>query len=285
LNPESHTPHPQPASHTPRALLAAGEPTLHPRLRLHRGFPSQFLPDKRDVIVYLPPEYEDHPHRTYPVLYLQDGQNLFDPRTSFIPGRTWEVREQADAAIEAGEVEPLIIVGIYNTGDRRLAEYTHERDWRMGGGEANDYGLLLTRELLPWIADRYRVRTDRESTGLGGSSLGGLVSLYLGLRYATWFGKLAVLSPSVWWNHKSILGYLNERAPEIWDRPKLWLDIGDHEGSRTVHDAEQLNRRLKANHWLPGTTLHFEKIHGGTHDEASWARRVRPMLKFLFPAV
>jgi len=269
---------------SPRALLSAGEPTLHPRIRLHRAFPSQILPDKRDVIVYLPPGYEAHPHRSYPVLYLQDGQNLFDPRTSFIPGRTWEVREHADAAIEAGEVEPLIIVGIYNTGDRRLAEYTHERDWRMGGGEANEYGLLLTRELLPWIADRYRVRTDRESTGLGGSSLGGLVSLYLGLRYATWFGKLAVLSPSVWWSHKSILGYLNERAPEIWDRPRLWLDIGDHEGRRAVHDVEHLNRRLKANHWLPGKSLHFEKIHGGTHDEPSWALRVRPMLKFLFPA-
>ena len=214
---------------------------------------------------------------------MQDGQNLFDPRTSFLPGRTWEVREHADAAIEAGEVEPLIIVGIYNTGDRRLAEYTHERDWRMGGGEAAQYGVTLTCEILPWIATQYRVRTDRESTGLGGSSLGGLVSLYLGLRYATWFGKLAVLSPSVWWNHKSILGYLNARAPEIWDRTKLWLDVGDHEGRRPLHDVEHLNRRLKANHWVPGETLHFEKVHGGTHDESSWSRRVRPMLRFLFP--
>ena len=237
------------------------------------------------MIVYLPPGYEEQPNCSYPVLYLQDGQNLFDPRTSFIAGRTWEVREQADAAILAGEVEPLIVVGIYNTGDRRLAEYTHERDWRMGGGEADEYGLLLTQELLPWIADQYRVRTDRESTGLGGSSLGGLVSLYLGLRYATWFGKLALMSPSVWWNHKSILGYLNERAPEIWDRPKLWLDVGDKEGRRAVHDVEHLNRRLKANHWMPGETLHFEKVHGGTHDETSWARRVRPMLRFLFPTI
>jgi enterochelin esterase-like enzyme len=272
----------------PKALLPAPPTDLnatpHPRLRLHRGFSSQYLPDKRDVIVYLPPGYDRHPERTYPVLYLQDGQNLFDPRTSFISGRTWEVREHADAAIRTGEAEPLIIVGIYNAGDRRIAEYTHERDWRIGGGEANEYGLLMTRELLPWIADQYRVRTDRESTGLGGSSLGGLVSLYLGLRYATWFGKLAVLSPSVWWNHKSILGYLNERAPEIWDRPKLWLDVGDHEGRRALHDAEQLNRRLKANGWRPAETLHFEKVPGGMHDEASWAHRVQPMLRFLFPA-
>jgi enterochelin esterase-like enzyme len=264
----------------PQADQAA---TPYPRLHLHRAFPSVYLPDKRDIIVYVPPGYDQHPAQAYPVLYLQDGQNLFDPRTSFIPGQTWEVREHADAAILAGEVEPLIIVGIYNT-ERRLAEYTHERDWRMGGGEAAHYGLTLTREILPFIASQYRVRTNRESTGLGGSSLGGLVSIYLGLRYATWFGKLAILSPSVWWNHKSILGYLNERAPEIWDRPRLWLDVGDKEGRRAVHDAETLNRRLKANHWKSGETLHFEKVHGGMHNEASWAQRVCPMLKFLCPA-
>lgn len=287
MNLDHHQPDENPWANLPKGLLSSGTDTPHPRLRLHRGFPSHYLPDKRDLIVYLPPGYDEQPERSYPVLYMQDGQNLFDPRTSFIPGRTWEVREHADAAIEAGEVEPLIIVGIYNTGDRRLAEYTPDRDpvrdWPGGSGEASQYGLTLTREILPWIATQYRVRTDRESTGLGGSSLGGLVSLYLGLRYATWFGKLAVLSPSVWWNRKSILGYLNERAPEIWDRPKLWLDVGDHEGRRTLHDVEHLNRRLKANHWRPGETLHFEKIHGGTHDEASWSRRVRPMLKFLFP--
>lgn len=257
---------------------------MHPRLRLHRSFASHYLPDARDVIVYVPPGYDRHPERSYPVLYLQDGQNLFDGRTSFVPGQTWRMREQADAAIEAGEVEALILVGIYNTGDRRLAEYTPERDWQMGGGEADRYGLLLTRELMPWIAQRYRVRPEREATGLGGSSLGGLATLYLGLRHTQCFGKLAVLSPSVWWNHKSILGTLNERAPEIWEKPRLWLDVGDREGRRTVENAEQLNRRLIANGWRPGETLHFERVAGGMHDEASWAARVKPMLRFLFPA-
>jgi predicted alpha/beta superfamily hydrolase len=262
-----------------------GEPdTPHRRLRLHRGFSSIHLPDPRDVIVYLPPGYEDEPERAYPVLYMQDGQNLFDGRTSFIKDRTWEMRAQTDEVIEAGEVERLIIVGIYNTGERRLAEYTHERDWQRGGGEANRYGLLLTEELMPWIASQYRVRTDRESTGVGGSSLGGLVTLYLGLRYAHHFGKMAVLSPSVWWNHKSILGYLNERAPQIWERPKIWLDVGEREGQRTLRDAEMLARRLKANGWVDGQSLHFERAYDGTHDESSWARRVKPMLRFLFPA-
>ena len=255
----------------------------HSRLRLHKSFQSKHLPDSRNVIVYLPPGYEEQPERTFPVLYLHDGQNLFDGRTSFVKGRTWQVREHADAAIEAGEVEPLVIVGIYNTGDRRLAEYTHEYNWQMGGGEADAYGLLITHELMPWIEQHYRVRRDRENTGMGGSSLGGLVTLYLGLRYPAIFGKLSVMSPSVWWNHKSILGYLNEHAPQLWKRPRMWLDVGDREGQRTLRDVEHLARRLKANGWKPGETLHCEKVHGGTHDEASWSGRVRPMLRYLFP--
>jgi predicted alpha/beta superfamily hydrolase len=256
----------------------------HPRLRLHKAFASRYLPNERDLIVYLPPGYEDEPERTYPVLYLHDGQNLFDGRTSFVRGRTWQVREHADEAIAAGEAEPLVIVGIYNTGDRRMAEYTHEPNKQMAGGESDAYGDLITRELMPWVASRYRVRHDRNATGMGGSSLGGLVTLYLGLRHAEHFGKLALMSPSVWWNHKSILGYVNEHAPQIWQRPRVWMDVGDREGQRALRDVEHLARRLKANGWRPGETMHFEKVEGGSHDEASWASRVRPMLKFLFPA-
>lgn len=281
MNLEAHpeTPHTPQAPPTPAHESVE---TCHPRLRLHRGFQGQHLPDARDLIVYLPPGYDQNPHRTYPVLYMHDGQNLFDPTTSFA-GCTWEVREHADAAIEAGETEPLVIVGIYNTGHRRLAEYTHERDFQRGGGEANHYGRLLIEEIMPFIAGRYRIQTERKSTGLGGSSLGGLVSLYLGLRHPQYFGKLAILSPSVWWNHKSILGTLNELAPQIWERPRVWLDVGEKEGRRTVQDAEHLARRLRANGWSNGQNLHFERFPEGTHDEASWARRVRPMLRFLFP--
>jgi len=269
----------------PKGIWVAEDETPHPRLRVHRAFPSHHLPDTHDLIVYVPPCYDQRPERTYPILYMNDGQNLFDGRTSFVQGRTWQMREHADEAIEAGEIEPLVIVGIYNAGDRRLAEYTHERNWQMGGGDAENYGLFVTRELMPWIATQYRVRPEREETGMGGSSLGGLATLYLGLRHPERFGKLAALSPSVWWNHKSILGYLNERAPEIWERPRLWLDVGDKEGHRTLRDTEHLARWLKANGWRPGETMHFERVAGGTHDETSWAQRVRPMLRFLFPAM
>ncbi len=256
----------------------------HPRVRRHTGFASRFLPGERDIGVYVPSEYGENPDRQYPLLILQDGQNLFDPRTSFIRGKTWRVAESADDAIAAGEVEPLVIAGVANAGERRLAEYTPTRDWKLGGGEASKYSLMVTRELLPFLRAEYRLRSGTGDTGIGGSSLGGLVSLWIGLRHTDIFGKLAVLSPSVWWNHRYILAYLNGVAPELARRPRIWLDVGDQEGRRTLSDADLLHARLRKLGWRDEADLHFEAVAGGAHDEASWAQRVRPMLRFLFPA-
>lgn len=254
------------------------------RLQAHPRFQSRFLPDDRDLSVYLPAGYDQNPDHRYPVLYMNDGQNLFDEETAYVRGRTWRLAEMADAAIEAGEVEPLMIVGIAHAGERRLAEYTPTRDWKMGGGEADKYGLMLTEELLPFMASSYRVRTGIASTGLGGSSLGALAALYLGLRHADTFGKLAVLSPSVWWNHRAILSLVSEAAPRLRSRPRVWLDIGEAEGRRAVADTELLERRLRIRGWRPGVELSYRQVPEATHDEAAWAMRVRPMLRFLFPA-
>ena len=256
---------------------------IHPRVEKH-AFRSRVLRAQRDVWVYLPPGYEEDGARDYPLLSLHDGQNLFDAETSFIRGRTWRVAETADAVIQAGAVEPLIIAGVANGGERRLAEYTPSRDWKMGGGEAGKHGEMLLGELLPFLRSKYRLRDGAENTGIGGSSLGGLVSLWLGLRHPETFGTLAVLSPSVWWNHKYIVSYVNDRAQELKERPRIWLDVGDAEGRRTLGDAELLQARLVANGWREGLDLHFERVAGGTHDEAAWAERVAPMLRFLFPA-
>jgi predicted alpha/beta superfamily hydrolase len=250
------------------------------KLELHTGFRSQYLPDDRNIIVYLPPDYAEE-RRRYPVMYMQDGQNLFDPETSFVQGRTWQFGEHADELIQAGEIEPLIVVGVYNT-PRRLEEYTHARDRRMGGGDAKNYGRLLVDELKPWIDEEYRTLPGEDDTGLGGSSLGGLVSLYLGLEHAETFGKLAVMSPSIWWNHKSILGYVNEYEGPPW--PRIWLDVGDGEGRRVHADVDLLYQRLKGNGWTPEANLRYQLAVGGTHDEAAWAARVADMLRFLFPA-
>lgn len=251
------------------------------RLRLHRQFHSAILPDDRDLIVYLPEEYE-RGDRHYPVLYLHDGQNLFDGNTSYIPGRTWSVHETADRLIADGEVEPLIIVGIYNTGEHRILEYTPTADPKYGGGEGGLYGRLLVDEMKPFIDRTYRTLAGPEHTGLGGSSLGGLVTLYLGLLRPDIFGKLAVLSPSVWWDQKSILAFVTEAAPR--PRPRIWLDMGTKEGKRTLHDSDTLHALLMEQGWVEGKDLMYRRVVGGTHDETAWATRVGPFLKFLFPA-
>jgi predicted alpha/beta superfamily hydrolase len=268
---------------TPDPALPPSAPP-HPRVRKHGDFASRFLPGEREISVYVPPGYAEDSGRRYPLLVLQDGQNLFDPATSFIPGTTWRVAENADAALAAAEAQPLVIAGVANAGERRLAEYTPTHDWKLGGGEAVKYEQMMTRELLPWLHARYRLLPGPENTGIGGSSLGGLVSLWIGLRHPEAFGKLAVLSPSVWWNQRYILAYLNDVAPELHRRPRIWLDVGDQEGRRTLADARLLSARLIDHGWRQNADLHFAAIEGGTHNEASWARRVRPMLRFLFPA-
>ncbi|MEX2272181.1 MAG: alpha/beta hydrolase-fold protein [Vicinamibacterales bacterium] len=252
-------------------------------LRKHERFTSEFLPDTRDLIVYLPPGYDAVPLRRYPVLYLHDGQNLFDGATAFVPGQDWQVNATADGLIRRGEIEPLIIVGIYNTGEHRIHEYTPTRDRRQrAGGDAGLYGRMLTEEVKPFIDAGYRTLEDPSETGLGGSSLGGLVTLYLGLLYPQVFGRLAVLSPSVWWDGRVILRVVRMTSPK--PRLKIWLDIGTGEGKKTVLDARALRNELIRAGWVVGEDLQYSEIPDAGHNEASWASRVGPFLKYLFPA-
>lgn len=260
---------------------------LSPRLHLYSRFHSRFLLNDRDILVYLPPDYHEAPVHHYPVLYMQDGQNLFNNNSleqSNGNANTWKADEMADAAVFRGESEPVLIVGVTASNERRMTEYTPTADWKLGGGEAHKYGKLLVEELLPFIAAEYRVKPGPANTGLGGSSLGALAALYLGLQYPKIFGKLAVLSPSVWWNHRAILALVAESHPAMLNpRPRIWLDVGTGEGERAVADTNLLEARLRANGWRPGSDLRYERVPGGTHDEASWARRFPLMLRFLFP--
>ena len=251
------------------------------QLRKHDQISSRYLRNSRAVIVYLPPGYDDMPDRHFPVLYLHDGQNLFDGRTSYVPGMDWHVGDAADASIREGHAEPMIIVGIYNTGKSRIGEYTPTRVPKLGGGRADRYGKFLLNELMPFIQAAYRVERGPWRTGIGGSSLGGLVSLYLGLRMPETFGKIAALSPSVWWNHRVIVRFAQASVPE--PRPRIWLDIGTREGQRTVDDVEMLRDALVRKGWRLDQDLHYQRVEGAEHNEAAWARRVRPFLEFLFP--
>jgi enterochelin esterase-like enzyme len=249
--------------------------------RKHERFPSQILRNERDLIVYLPPGYEDQPDRRFPVLYLNDGQNLFDPSTSFVPGMYWRVGETADHMITQGLVEPLIIVGIYNSGKHRIREYTPSRAPKLGGGSASRYAKFLVQEVKSFVDHEYRTLSDFAHTGLGGSSLGGLVSLYVGLKFSGVYGKVAALSPSVWWNQRVLHRFAE--TVRVRNRPKIWLDIGTGEGGQIVRDVQDLRDVLFRRGWQQDRDLHFELVEGAEHNEGAWAQRIGTVLQFLFP--
>jgi predicted alpha/beta superfamily hydrolase len=252
-------------------------------LRLHHALKSRFVEGTRDVIVYLPPDYNAASDRRYPVLYLHDGQNLFDAATAFA-GNEWGLDELAEELIRKKQIQPLIIVGIYNAGVKRVAEYTHVKDRRGRGGRAKAYAKLIVEDLKPFIDSEYRTLRDVANTGLGGSSLGGLITLYLGLHFPGTFGKLIVMSPSVWWANRAILreiGKLRQKPDQ-----KIWLDIGTREGQNPelcIKNAEDLRDALIAKGWQLERDLRFVEDEGAGHDEKAWGYRMRNALEFLFP--
>lgn len=256
--------------------------TLTGNIKLHQALKSRFVTDRRDVIVYLPPGYDTALDRHYPVLYLHDGQNLFDAATAFL-GNDWGLDEIAEELIGTGQIAPLIIVGIYNT-QKRMAEYTPVRDRRGRGGRARAYGKMIVEDLKPFIDSAYRTLPDGANTGLGGSSLGGLATLYLGLQYPEIFGKLIVMSPSVWWSNRAILKEVRKLRHKVGG--KIWLDIGTCEGQNPqvcVQNAIELRDALLEKGWQLGRDLAFVEDHGAGHNEKAWGNRMRDALQFLFP--
>lgn len=268
----------------PSAVAQERQHTLTGDIRTHAKFHSRFLPADRDIIVYLPPGYEQDKKKRYPVLYLHDGQNIFDGATSYIPGMEWRVDETAQALITAKAISPLIIVGVYNAGTERVDEYTPTKDEQVKqGGRADLYGRMLVEELKPFIDQQYRTLRGPRETGLGGSSLGGLVSLYLGMKYPQVFGKLAVVSPSVWWDNRMIVRDVQALKGKL--RTRIWIDIGTKEG-KTPAEATEGTRLLRdtliTKGWKENADLKYFEAEGAEHNEKAWAERVGPMLKFLF---
>ena len=250
---------------------------------MHPRFASQFLSTRRDLIVYLPPRYDSSRDR-YPVLYLQDGQNLFSPETAF-GGQDWGVDAICDRLICAGAIRPLIVVGVWHAGVRRISEYTPTRDPRTRkGGKALRYAQMLAREIKPFIDHEYRTRKGAPHAAVGGSSLGALVSLVAGLAYPKVFGKLALMSPSVWWDEHAILEVMRRRSPG--PRPRVWLDAGTAEGNqpaKVIEDARLMRDAFVGLGWQPGADLRYLEAAGAGHNEEAWGERFGEVLEYLFP--
>src|SRR5580765_162949 len=219
--------------------------TLTGDIRFHQKFHSRFLATDRDLVIYLPPGYDQDQSRRYPVLYMQDGQNLFDAATSFFVGAERHFDESAERLIASQAIKPLIIVGIYSTELERINDYTPTpAPGTYRGGRADLYGRMLVEEIKPLINGTYRTLTSRSDTGLGGASLGGLVSVYLGLKYANVFGNLTVSSPACDWDNEMIVRYV-QSFPRKSDQ-KIFLSVGKGEPERFVASTRALHQALAA---------------------------------------
>lgn len=249
----------------------AAERTQSRRVLKHVWSPQ--LDNARDIDIYLPPSYP-RTRRRYPVVYMQDGQNLADSERAF--AGTWNlesgIHELASRGIEA------IIVGVPNMREARIREYSPFYDHRHGGGDGDAYLAFIERTVKPLVDRRFRTRPERDATGMFGSSMGALISLYAFFRAPETFGFTGAMSPSIWFASRGILPYIEKSgAPP----GRIYLDIGTHEGASTLRDVMHLVRVLERKGYLERETLVFTEEAGGHHDEAHWGRRLIPALEFL----
>jgi predicted alpha/beta superfamily hydrolase len=216
------------------------------------------------------------------VLYLHDAQNLFDGLSARPFEHSWRVDVTARRLMLEGAIEPMVIVGVAHAAERRIAEFSPTADAsHEGSGQAAEYGRHLVEEIKPFIDRCYRTLSDASHTAVGGSSLGGLVTLDLFLRHPGVFGKLGLLSPSAWWDDYEIVRRLRRERPGPTAR--VWLDVGAREGPKMITAARRVRTALTTLGWHPEDSLRYEETPGARHNEHDWSERIEPMLRYLFP--
>ncbi|MHC4448986.1 MAG: alpha/beta hydrolase [Planctomycetota bacterium] len=242
----------------------------------HPEFESKILENERTIHVYLPPAYEQG-DESYPVLYMQDGQNLFDPRQAAF-GVEWEAGKSADRLIAEESMEPIIIVGIENTPQRK-EEYSPP--FGADPGRSDEYARFLLEELKPFIDEEYRTKPGRDETGIGGSSLGGLAALAICVENHDSFGHCAAFSPSIWLGGPPFLAEFERTLPRM-AHINFRVLVGKHEGGGMMkHGARAIRdifRRSDHPRWR------YREFANTRHDEASWAKQLPLVLPELYPA-
>jgi len=237
--------------------------------RYHRDLASSRLKHQRDILVWLPPSYSHDSRKRFPVLYMQDGQNLMDPATAFL-GRDWHIDEIVTNLIRRDRVREIIIVGVYNTPDR-LKEYS---GFKMG----RDYGRFMAKELKPFIDATYR--TQPHNTAVMGSSMGGLISFYLAWWYPELFPQVACMSSSFFWNQNRAIRDVQDCEDEK-KHISIYLDVGEKE-HHLIPSYEKMVTALLEKGYQKGFDLEYHTAKDGDHSEPAWSRRLWRPLKFLF---
>jgi enterochelin esterase-like enzyme len=255
-------------------------------LRLHE-FHSHVFRNTRFLRVWLPTGYEDaeNSQRYYPVLYLNDGQNLFEAAVAF-GGVEWQVDETAERLIREGAVPPMIVVGLDNAGKDRLREYMPHRSMNpvILRAQGRRYPDFLIKEVMPFIEQTYRVATSPENTGLGGSSLGALIALYTVMARPGVFGRLLLESPSLWASNRQAIK--DSRTVAVWPE-RIYLaagtaEAGSPERDRTVVDDVRELAAVLRRAVLSENRLRLVIKDGAGHSESAWAERFPEALRFLF---
>ena len=243
-------------------------------IRVMVGVVSPQLGNTRDIQVYLPPSYRTS-GRHYPVIYMHDGQNLFDARTSF--AGEWGVDETMERLGPQG-IE-AIVVAIPNTGASRADEYSPFPQPRAGGGRGDQYLDFIVHTVKPTVDQRFRTRLERSQTGIMGSSLGGLISLYGFFTFQDVFGFAGAMSPALWFGRRAIFDTI---APRRWTG-RIYLDIGTAEGRALVRDVRLMGRMLRQRTDRPRLNLRVVEDRGARHHESAWAARFEHAVRFLLP--
>jgi enterochelin esterase-like enzyme len=261
-------------------------PALAGELRLHE-FKSQIFRNTRMLRVWLPPGYDapENQGRHYPVFYLNDGQNLFDPATAYI-GVDWQADEAADRLIRENRILPLILVGIDNAQKDRAREYLPYRSFNppVMRPQGKRYPDFLLNEVMPYLYQRYRIARGPENTGLGGSSLGAIVALYTAMARPGVVGRLLLESPSLFVFNRQLLK--SSRAFRQWTG-KIFMAMGTNEAGsverdrQVVEDVRVLERVLRRA-GLREDRLLVRIDESATHNEREWAKRFPEALAFLF---
>ena len=237
-------------------------------LRRHVRFRSRGLRNLRDLVVWLPPGYGRVRGRRHPVVYFQDGQNIFDPRTAFL-GHAWHAGERAAELIGAHRMVAPIMVGVDNTGFDRMNEYAPTpaefSGWNgekcRSTGDARRYAKFFAQEVKPFIDAHYLTRPGPRDTAVVGSSMGGLVSLYFALWHPRVFGQVAALSPSAWWDDRVVLRDFARlrKKPAV----RIWLDMGTAEPGWEI--IRLLRDTLVGRGWRLGEDLAYREVAGAQH--------------------
>jgi predicted alpha/beta superfamily hydrolase len=254
--------------------------------QLFAKFSSQILSYDQIVWVYLPPGYDENPLARYPVLYMQDGQNLFDPNRAF-QGNEWEVDEALDASGEQqpapASIRDIIVVGA-EAGPDRNVNYTPSIDPGYGwGGNGDKYLRMLVEELKPQVDTMLRTLPGREHTGIMGSSLGGLISAWAGCTRADTFGLIGAMSPSTWWDDTMIIDAVSMMSPAPMRPLRVYVDSGDSGPSKDdMTNTATLAATYRNLGYVEGSDFHYVLDQGAQHSEPYWAERFPGAAQFLF---